>query len=256
MRERGEREALAPALEKPPREPDRVDDRRRDAPAGEPLDLALEEREVEARVVRDERRVAREAEEAADGQLRARRPPQVGVADPGERGDVGRERRARVDERLERVLDRERADAHRADLADAAAARGEPGRLEVEDDELGVLDQDVGVRRVGEPDARAEPGEPRVALDDVLEQRAGERSRRPLEREEHVRRVVRSDRPAPSLHELDEPIRSIERELHARRLSNICSYLKRCEQSRRTSARTTEGPPRGGPSETSEDALG
>ena len=37
--------------------------------------------------------------------------------------------------------------------------------------------------------------------------------------------VVRSHRPAPSLDELDEPIRSIERELHRTTLSNICSYL-------------------------------
>ena len=139
------------------------------------------------------------------------------VADPRESRDVRRKRRARVDERLEGLLDREGAHANRADLADAAAARGEAGGLEVEDDELGVLDLDVRVRRVGEPDARAEPRQPRVAFDDVLEQRASERSRCPLEREEHVRRVLGSDRPAPRLHELDEPIRSVERELHGRR---------------------------------------
>ena len=112
---------------------------------------------------------------------------------------------------------------------------------------------DLGVRRVGQPDARAEPGEPRIPGDDVVEQRAGERSGRALEREQHVGGVVRSHRAPPSLHELDEPIRSIERELHVRRLSNICSYLKPCGE--RTTRRTTEGPPRGGPCETSEDAL-
>ena len=166
-----------------------------------------------------------EGEEAADGELRARRSPQVSVADPGESGDVRRKRGTGVDERLEGVLDRKRAHACRPDLAHAVANRREPGRLEVEYDELGVLDQDVVVRRVRQPDARTQPGEPSVALDDVVEQRAGERSGRAFEREEHMRSVLGRHRPAPSLHELDEPIRSIERELHPQMLSNIRSYL-------------------------------
>ena len=73
MRELREGEALAPPVEEPAREPDGVDDRRGDAPAGEPLDGAVEEADVEAGVVRGERRVAREREEAADGELRTRR---------------------------------------------------------------------------------------------------------------------------------------------------------------------------------------
>ena len=129
----------------------------------------FEEGEVEASVVRRERSVSRESEEATDRQLRARRSPQVSSRIPVSAA-IWPEAPCRVDERLERVLDRERAHARRPDLADAAAARGEPGRLEVEDDELCVLDQDVGVRRVGQPDARTEPSEPSVTRDDVLEQ--------------------------------------------------------------------------------------
>ena len=67
--ERGEADTLRPAFEQPPREPDGVDDRGSDAPASEPLDLDVEEPEVEARVVRDEDGVAGEVEEAADDLL-------------------------------------------------------------------------------------------------------------------------------------------------------------------------------------------
>ena len=170
--------------------------------------------DVEARVVRDERRVARELEKAPERELDARRPPQVLLPDPGQRGDEAGQRGAGVDERLERVDDLERAHAHRTDLADAAGLRGEPGRLEVEDDELGLLERHVRVRIVREPDARPDEGEPRVAVDDVAEQRAGERDRGPLEREQHASGLVRADRPVPRLHELDEPVGGVERELH------------------------------------------
>ncbi len=183
----------------------------------------------------------REAEEAADGQLGARSSPQVCVADPGESGDARRKRGTGVDERLEGVLDRERAHAYRSDLAHAVANRREPGRLEVEDDELGVLDQDVGVRWVRQPDACAEPGEPSVTLDDVVEQRAGERGGRAFEREEHVRSVLGRHRPAPSLDELDQSIRSVERELHEATLANICSYLKQLAASMRSVAQNERG---------------
>ncbi len=59
VRERGEIRRLA--SEQPPREPDRVDDRRCDSLAGQPHRLVVEERHVEARVVRDEHGVACEA---------------------------------------------------------------------------------------------------------------------------------------------------------------------------------------------------
>ena len=90
--------------------------------------------------------------------------------------------------------DLERPHPHRTDLADAAVLRGQPGRLQVEDDELRVLQRHVRVRIVREPDPRPDEGEPRVAVDDVVEERAGERDRGPLEREQHASGLLRRDR--------------------------------------------------------------
>ena len=125
VRERREPDALDPAGEQPPREPDGVDDRCGDSPAGQPLDLAVEEADVEARVVRDEHRVAGELEEAAHRELDRRCAAQLARVDPGQRRDRGRQRPARVDERLEPLLELEAAHPHRADLADRRACPGE-----------------------------------------------------------------------------------------------------------------------------------
>ena len=225
-----QRDTLAAAREQAPREPDRVEDGRRTAAARQPLDRPVEEGHVEAGVVRDERHVARELEEAPERELDARRPSQVLLPDPGERGDETGQRRARVDERLERVDDLERAHPHGADLADAAVLRGQPGRLEVEDDELRVLERHVRVRIVREADPRPEEGEPRVALDDVVEERAGERGRGALEREQHASGLVRPDRAVSRLHELDEPVGGIERELHRSSLDEHTFAFKTCER--------------------------
>ena len=80
MRERREPDARDPAGEHSPREPDGVDDRRGDSPARQPLHLAVEEADVEARVVGDEHRVAGELEEAAHRRARpaARRAARAG----------------------------------------------------------------------------------------------------------------------------------------------------------------------------------
>ena len=130
--ERREAEAARPLRQQPLREPDGVDDGRRDAPPGEELDLAVEEAEVEARVVRDERRVAGEREEPAHRELDPGRPAEGGRLDARQRGHGRRQRRARVDERLEGVLELEGAHALRPDLADprssAASGRSSRGR--------------------------------------------------------------------------------------------------------------------------------
>ena len=73
-RQLAETEARHAAGEKRPREPHGVDDRRADAGTREPLGLAVEEREIEARVVRDEHAVAREGQEAPDSLGRSRGP--------------------------------------------------------------------------------------------------------------------------------------------------------------------------------------
>ena len=123
VRERREPDALDPAGEHSPREPDGVDDRCGDSPAGQPLDLAVEEADVEARVVRDEHRVAGELEETTHRELDRRCAAQLARVDPGQRRDRGRQRPARVDERLEPLLELEAAHPHGADLADRRACR-------------------------------------------------------------------------------------------------------------------------------------
>ena len=80
-----------------------------------------------------------------------------------------------------------------------------------------VLEQDVRAGGCCQPDGRATPGEPGVAGDDVVEQRAGERRRGARQREERPRSLVRGHRTASGLDELDEPVRRIERQLHAAR---------------------------------------
>src|SRR5262249_60934556 len=103
----------------PAGEPDRVDDGGRAPPPGQALDGPVEEADVEARVVRGERRVTREREEAAYGELRKRCGSQFRVVQAGQAGDRGWKRHPRADEGLEGVPHLERLDADGADLADA-----------------------------------------------------------------------------------------------------------------------------------------
>ena len=216
--ERRQADALLAALEQAPREPDRVDDRRRHSPARQPLDLAIEEAHVEAGVVGDEHGVARELEEPPHGQLDRRRSPQRPRVDPRQRGDRWGQRPPRVHERLEPLLQLEPADAHGADLADRGRAGREAGRLEVEDDVGRVLERERRAGRRSEPDAAAAPAEAGVAVDDVREQRAGEPGRDVAQRVERPCRILGRHRPVPGFDELHEPVGRIERELHAQSL--------------------------------------
>ncbi len=194
VREVREAEPLRPAAQQPPGEPDRVDHRSCDAPARQPLDGAVEEAHVEARVVGDEDGVAGEREEAAHGEVGGRRSAHVALGDTRQGGDRRRQRHARVDEGLERGAGLECLHPLRADLDDPRAGRRETRGLEVEHDERGVLEQERGTGRVGEPDRGAAPGKPRVTRDDVVEQRACDRRRGRRERKERSGRVAR---PAP-----------------------------------------------------------
>ena len=132
VRERGEPDATEPAVEKAAREPDRVDHGRRDPPPGQPLDLAVEEAEVEAGIVRDEHGVAGELEEAPDRELGRRRAREGARVDSGQGGDRDGQRPPWVDQGLEALRQLERAHADGADLADRGAARARdpssPGR--------------------------------------------------------------------------------------------------------------------------------
>ncbi len=209
-----ERHAFSPAREKSPREPDRVEDGCRTAPARRSFELAVQERHVEAGVVRDERRVACEAEEPPERHVGTRGAEELRLPDPGQRSDLRRKQGPRVDERLEGVRDLERSYAHCAYLTRPAGAGGETRGLQIEDDELGELERSIRVGVSGEADARAEPGQTRVIGDDVREQRTGDRGWRALEREENAGRLVGPDRPVLGLDELHEAIGGVERELH------------------------------------------
>ena len=215
-----ERESRAwrPAREQPPRESDRVDDRAGEAGAGQPLGLAVEKGEVEARVVRDEHRVAGELEKTAHRDRGMRRTAQIGVAQAGDLRDHRPDGNAGIDEQLEVVHELEVVHAHRADLADARRARSQPGRLEVDDDEGRALERQVRAGRFRQPDGVSAPGQASVFADDFLEQAARHPDRGVAEREQPTRSLLDEDGPAPFLDELDQPVRGVQPELHAESL--------------------------------------
>ena len=105
-------------------------------------------------------------------------------------------------------------DPHRADLADPRAcrarARSSRGRRRRRSPPRAAAPAPGGRRAPTRP----APGEPRIAVDDVVEQRPREPRRNVPEREERPRRVLDRHRPAPLLDELDEPVGGVERELH------------------------------------------
>ena len=173
-----EAEVPRPALEQPSREPDRVDHGRRDPPPGQAQHGVVEEGHVEARVVRDEHGVAREREETAHGEIRARRSADVSLADARQGRDRGRQRHPRVRRASRTCRRRSSASTRCAPISTMREPRGrEPGRLQVEDDERGRLERDGGARRIGEPHRGAAPLQPRVTGDDLIEQRASDRRR-------------------------------------------------------------------------------
>ncbi len=72
-----------------------------------------------------------------------------------------------------------------------------------------------GVCPSASPTRAAQPGEPRVTVDDVGEQGVRQRRGCTFEREENPGGLLRPDRALPRLDELDEPVGGIERQLHA-----------------------------------------
>ena len=174
--------------------------------------MLLEEALVEARVVRDEQRVAGEGEELPhDGRGRRRRA-QLLLPQAGEPRDRLGQRHAGIDERLERVDELEAAHADGAELADPVARGRETGRLQVEDDELRLLEQGVGLLP-GQRDAAAETGDPAVARSQLAEQRAGEPFGDRRRGEERPRRLDRRQR-AAFLERVDQAVERVERKLH------------------------------------------
>lgn len=119
---------------------------------------ALEEAEVEADVVADDRRRPDERVEPRQRDLGRRRTDEVVVRDAGEARDGAVQRLAGIDERAEAFADRDAAvgrerDARGADLDDAVVRGVEAGCLEIERDEfyecplLGVRDVALATSR-------------------------------------------------------------------------------------------------------------
>ncbi len=166
----------------------------------------VEKGEVEAGVVGDEHGVAREVEEALHRRGGSRCAAQLRVPQAGQGCSSGRQRQPRIDERLELGVGLEATQANGADLADPGPAGSQPGGLEVDDDVRGLLEQERGAGRLGEPDRVAVPGEPGIRLDDVGEEGAREGDGSLAEREEPARCVRRVDRSPVLLHELHEAV--------------------------------------------------
>ncbi len=190
----------------PSSERDRVDDRRGEPRTRQALGLAIQKGEVEARVVRDEHRVAREGEEVAHRGGRRRRAPQEPVGQPGQGRDHGAKRHVRIDERLELVDDLEADHFDRPDLADLGRTGPQSGRLEVDDDVRRVLEQEIDAKRTCEPDRVAVPRESRVGFDHLGKECASESDRRLAQREEPAGRLIGDDGSAPFLDELHESV--------------------------------------------------
>src|SRR5439155_23296389 len=230
LREHGGPGAGRPPGEQAAREPDRVDDRPGQSGSRETLGLAVEEREVEAGVVSHEDGIAGELEKAPDGDARMSLAAQLRIVETGESADRGRERYAGIDEQLEILLKLEPAHSHRADLADMGAARPQAGRLQIDDDEGGILELDIGAGRVSQPNRVTAPGEPGILADHLVQQAAGKAHGCVADGEEPPGRLLGEDGPAPLLDELHEPVRRIEPELHSRQPKR--TYVRWQDQSR------------------------
>ncbi len=237
VRQGAEADAGDAAAEQAPREPDRVDDRRGEAAPREALHLAVEERQVEARVVRHEHGVAREREEPAHRPLCRRSASEIGLPDPCQGGDRSRERRPRVDERLEDPGRLQASQPDGADLADRCGSRAKASRLEVDHGERGRLERRLLAAGGGQGDAGSPPGQAGIPGDHVGEQRP----RKPVggvpEREERSRRLGSRDGAAALLDQLDEPIGGVESELHSGSIGEHMFARKR--------PKTRRGPQRG-----------
>jgi hypothetical protein len=192
-----------------------VDDSRHHPAPGQTHRLVVEERHVEACVVRDEDGVVCEGEKAADAGRHGRRPPELFVAQPGQRRDGGLQPCSGIRERLEALLELELTHAHRADLAGPRRSRAEAGRLQIEDDEGRALEEHFLGRRRSERDEVARPPQAGVVVHRLVEQRAREPDgNRAAELQDEPRSVLDGNGAAPLLDQLDETVGAVEAKLH------------------------------------------
>ena len=212
VRERRQADTPHPTLEQAACKGGRAERRLGQAASVPPEELLFEEAPVEAGVVRDEQLVAGECKEAAKDAGERRRASQLLLSEPGDTRNVLGQLHAGIDERLERVDGLERPHANRPELADPVARRRETGCLEVEDDELGVLQQGVGAH-AGQRHRGTCADDATVAEGDLGEERAREPVRDRRGRKESARGV--DGRHGAALFEqIHQPIERIKRELH------------------------------------------
>ena len=106
-----------------------------------------------------------------------------------------------------------------------AVAGPQAGGLEVEHDECRLLEQQRIARDRGQCNEVAAPAEPGIRSDGLVEERPCQPHRNCLLEPEHLSGcVVRRDRTAPLLDQLDEPVGRVQAKLHAADAStNMCS---------------------------------
>ena len=173
--------------------------------------------------MRDQGRVAGEGKEATDDgsdRGRAAQLPFVQPRQPGNRlweGDTG------IDQRLKRVDELQRPHSDRAQLADSACLGRKSRRLQVEDHELGLLQQRV--RSARERNRRAGTHDPAVAAANLAEERGHQPGRDRAAREQEPGGFDRGERPL-LLQRGNEPIEAVERKLHPCIKANIRSVCK------------------------------
>ena len=201
-------------------------DRRREPLARQPLELAVDEADVEARVVGHERRVARERREPPQRRRDPRRPPQLLVREPGQPPDRRGQRHARRDERLERLPHLEPSTRTAPISQIRADGRREPRRLEVEDDEARLLERGSRRSRRARRTSPRQTSRASCSTSGASSERASALGERP--RGEQVPRGLAREHPPPRS-STSSTSRSSESNASctARPYTNICSYHRR-----------------------------
>ena len=208
--EGGEADAAKPAFEQAPRERGRAERRLGKAPS---VQLLLEEALIEPGVVRHEQVVAGEAEKAPDDAAHGGGSPQLLLAQTGQPGHrSGRGTRGLTSDWKEPTASSARTRTAPSSQIWSLGGR-EPGGLQVEDDELGVLEQRVrALPRQG--DGGAGGGDATVPGRDLFQQRTGEALRDRRGREEQPSGL--DGRQDSLLFErVHKPVESVDCELHA-----------------------------------------
>ncbi len=156
----------------PPSEPGRAHGGIGQRRVAEVEERGVQEPDVVARVVRNEDRAAEELEQARHHRSDRRSVGDVAIGDARQVRDEARDRRPRIDQRVERSDPLAVSQLDRPDLGDGPVGRRPPGRLEIEDAEVdlverhGVLERGLG---------RLEPSEHQRRLPFTVGPRGGGR---------------------------------------------------------------------------------